>query len=85
MYYVGLTPGGQSIIYGVDLSSDKKFSLATGADFRTVNCPDKKSYVVVEQQAGQKTVYQVYSTNGQRMNTFNDIQSPVDIEKSLCR
>ena len=84
MYYLGLTPAGGNIIYGVDLSSDQKFTLGAGEDFRTVNCPNKNNYVVVQQQDGQRTVYQVYSITGQRMKALTDIQSPVDLAKSLC-
>lgn len=83
MYYLGLTPGGQSIVYGVNLLSNKKFSLGSGENFHAVNCPDKKSYVVV-QPDGQGTIYQVYSISGERMKTLTDLKSPLDIEKNLC-
>ena len=84
MYYLGLAPGGQSIVYGVNLLSNKKFSLGSGENFRTVNCPDKKSYVVV-QPDGQGTIYQVYTIAGERMKTLTDLKSPLDIEKNLCQ
>ena len=84
MYYLGLTPGGQSTVYGINLLSNKKFSLGSGENFRTVNCPDKKSYVVV-QPGGQGTIYQVYTIAGERMKTLTDLKNPLDIEKNLCR
>ena len=84
MYYLGLAPGGQSIVYGVNLASNEKFSLGSGEDFQAVNCPDKESYVVV-QPDGQGTIYQVYTTNGERMETLTDLTSPLDLEKNLCR
>ena len=83
MYYLGLAPGGQSMIYGVDLMSDKRFSLDAGDNVSTVNCPNKKSYVVV-QEGKDKSVYQVYTTSGKKAQTLTDVQ-PVDIEKNLCR
>ena len=83
MYYLGLTPAGGNIIYGVNLLSDKKFTLGAGEDFRTVNCPDKNNYVVLQQQDGQRTVYQVYTSTGKRMKDLIDLS--VNIEKVLCR
>lgn len=83
MYYLGVAPGGQNMIYGVDLSSDKKFSFGAGNSFSTVNCPNKKSFVVI-QEGKEKSVYQVYTTSGKKTQTLNDVQ-PVDLEKNLCR
>ena len=84
MYYLGLTPSGENMVYGVNLSSNKKFSLGSGENFRTVNCPDKNSYIVV-QSDGKSTVYQVYTTSGERKTILTDLKSPLDIEKKLCR
>lgn len=84
MYYLGLAPGGQNIVYGINLLSNKKFSLGAGNNFQSVNCPDKQSYIVV-QSGGQGAIYQVYSVAGQRMKTLTNLQSPMDIEKELCR
>lgn len=84
MYYLGLAPSGQSIIYGVNLLSNEKFSLGAGEDFRMANCPDKNSYVIVR-PGGQGAVYQVYTINGERMQTLTDLNNPLDIEKNLCR
>jgi hypothetical protein len=83
MYYLGLTPGGQSMVYGVNLLSNKKFSLGSGDGFQAVNCPDKTSYVVV-QPDGQSTIYQVYTSAGEPLEALTDLESPLDIEKNLC-
>ena len=85
MYYLGVGPGGGNIIYGINLLSDRKFILGSGEDFRTVNCPDKKNLVIVQQQNGSRTIYQAYTTTGKSVKSLTDINSPVDIEKSLCR
>lgn len=84
MYYLGAAPGGGSIVYGINLLSNKKFSLGAGNNFQAVNCPDKTSYVVVRPD-GQGEVYQVYTAAGKRMDTLTGLHSPVDIEKNLCR
>jgi hypothetical protein len=84
LYYLGIAPGGQGMIYGVDLLSDKKFSLGAGESVSTINCPNKVSYVVVQQGEGT-SVYQVYTTAGKKTQTLTDIQNPADLEKNLCR
>ncbi|MCR4336808.1 MAG: hypothetical protein NUV91_03280 [Candidatus Omnitrophica bacterium] len=83
MYYLGVTPGGQNIIYGINLSSQEKFSLGAGEDFKMVNCPDKKSYIAL--QAGQeRPVYNIYTVAGEKINILTDLSTPIDLEKALC-
>lgn len=84
MYYLGIAPGGQNMVYGVSLSSGKKFSLGAAENFNMVHCPGNKDYVVVQQGRGL-AVYTIYTVTGERMKTLTNIQDPVDIEKSLCR
>ncbi|HOW35191.1 MAG TPA: hypothetical protein PL155_02070 [Candidatus Omnitrophota bacterium] len=83
MYYLGLTPAGENIVYGVNLSNEDKFSLGTAEDFNMVRCPDKNNYIVL-QQGQQRSVYNIYTVNGKKAKTITNIQDPVDIEKSLC-
>lgn len=82
MYYLGVTPAGTSIVYGINLLSNQEFSVASGQNFNVLNCPDKTTYIVVED--GQTKAYQVFSMTGERMQTLTNTQ-PIDIEKSLCR
>ncbi len=84
MYYPGIALSGQNVIYGVNLLSNQRFSLGPGEDVSTVNCPDKKSYVVVQSNE-QGAAYQVYTVAGKRMESFTDLKSPGDIEQNLCR
>ena len=86
LYYLGLAPGGENIIYGVNLTSKKRFSLGTGEDFRTIDCPGKKSYVVIWRgNVDAQTVYQVYTTDGLRANDLTGFPTASDLEKNLCR
>lgn len=83
MYYLGVAPGGASLVYGVNLLTQQKFSLGGGQNFNAVNCPGKQSFVVIQGQ--QPTVYQVFTSTGERMKDLTDVNSPVDLEKNLCR
>lgn len=84
MYYLGITPAGQNMVYGVNLLSNAKFPLGTADNFNTVNCPGQKNYIVV-QKGKERTVYHVYTQDGHSLRNLTNIQSPADLEKNLCR
>ncbi|MDP2653084.1 MAG: hypothetical protein Q8Q08_03525 [Candidatus Omnitrophota bacterium] len=84
MYYLGVDNRGYNYVYGVNLLSSEKFTLGDADHFSTVNCPDKRTFVVLENY-GKVTTHHVYTASGQEVKEPLDIKSPVDLEKSLCR
>ena len=82
-YYLGLSANGESIVYGVNLSSNQQFEIGYGSTFDTLTCPDKTNYVIVQDSSGKK-IYHVYDALGTKINSINQIRGIESVNRYVC-
>ena len=84
VFYLGLSPlADTSVLYGRNLLTQERFSLNNTDDFDLLNCPNKKSYVVVIEDGKVKT-YHIYSLGGEKVDTISGVPSQRDLERYVC-
>ena len=84
VYYIGLSPSGVSMAYGLNLVTNKTFILDEAESLNLAKCQDERSYVVVNKDGDNETYY-IYELGGKMVNSLNYTGSNADISKMVCK
>ena len=86
MFYLGLSPAGASVIYGMNLSTQEEFIVDSGVDFSIFSCPNNTtSYVVIEQNGAQQARYHIYNFNRQKIDVLQEGVSLDNMASYICQ
>ncbi len=83
-YFVGLTPLGQHMIYGINLSNQNQFTVDQGESASIFSCEDSnQSYLVIVHENG-KITRSVYYLNGQKKDVIEDGVTAENLKDYVC-
>jgi len=83
VFYLGISSSGDNAVYGLNLLTNEKLEIAQADHFQIETCPNKESFIVVQQEDGQREVV-VYTLNGTKTKSFNSMQSLKGIAEFIC-
>ena len=83
VYYRALTESGDTLIYGVNLHTEKTFLVEKGEEFTVINCNDNQSYIVVR-HPGRRNYFTIHSLDGNKIKRIRYSGSIDDIGYSFC-
>ena len=84
-FFIGLSDIGQSIIYGINLTTGNQYPIDTASHFDMITCPNnKKSYVIVNKRDSNRNTYFIYNLNGKQESSLMDAVTPENLKDKVC-
>ena len=81
VFWVGHSWMNKPVVYGRDLFSGRKFSVAQSDNFDLLTCRNKRTYVIIEGETAGADYYHVYDVTGRRKKSVKrglDICNGID-------
>jgi hypothetical protein len=83
MYFLRTDDTGQNLIYGLELNTRRQFHIGTGKNFNLLTCPNRMSYVILEQDE-QGLKHFIYQLTGEQKRVLHGAMTQDEIKKQVC-
>ena len=83
MYYIGLSEADESVVYGMNLSSQESFVFNAADDFQLMECGGRGNYFVLLKDNEDARVI-VYDSEGTQDNILNYTGDLLDLNELIC-